>query len=701
MARKLLVALCAVLCTQTALLADGPDIEGINKAAGGALVRVMYHLQYADGETPSDMPGAGEALDEERRLVRPGYLLSGEVVLTEDLMIEDRFILSIEVEAGGGSYSAVPDMFSLTNRGLFLRLSSPVENAQPLKFAPEAEGPIFLVSAKTENGRRIISARPAGGPPALDETGRKVAFFKDTGLLVAADGTPVGVAMAKSLPKDGAWRGSPLDWPTIDAAEYGLAAETIRRAAAAGLVQIKVGFRARATRRYRQNRGGEGGPSEAETVGLLVEPGKILVFGELSRYLTARIETLSASVGESTVDLEIQGALKRYGAFLTTYDGELPGTAVLPLAEIDPADGIEHLFVTAHLDYDHYARREHFNRARLVDTKPGFRDFSWPRTTSDSLDNFLFTLRGGLLLVPLTIREPLQLDSYHNRESEVMMPAARLAAMLQDADKNIDSGFRPLSEEDSKRIAWLGVETQSLDVNLARAKNASIETKSGEIGAMISHVFEGSPADTAGVEPGDILLRFYLAGQAKPVDVTLPETRPIDFRWAELDRVPDMYFERLPRPWLPRDNELTRFLTEIGVGTTVTAVFISNGEKRSVDFTLEYSPPDFTTAARYENTQLGLTVKNLTYEVRRYFQMDESEPGVILADIEAGSIASVRGLKPCEIVTAVDSAPVGNVGDFEEALAAGGEVSLTVKRLSQSRVVQVAVEAPAGDDEGQ
>jgi S1-C subfamily serine protease len=82
----------------------------------------------------------------------------------------------------------------------------------------------------------------------------------------------------------------------------------------------------------------------------------------------------------------------------------------------------------------------------------------------------------------------------------------------------------------------------------------------------------------------------------------------------------------------------------------------------------------------------------MTYEVRRYFQSAADDPGVVVGAVETGSRAAVAGLKPYEIITAVNGAPVRSAEGFEEAVAAGGEVSLTVKRMFQSRVVQVVME---------
>jgi S1-C subfamily serine protease len=86
-------------------------------------------------------------------------------------------------------------------------------------------------------------------------------------------------------------------------------------------------------------------------------------------------------------------------------------------------------------------------------------------------------------------------------------------------------------------------------------------------------------------------------------------------------------------------------------------------------------------------------VRNLTYEVRRYFQKAPGEGGVIVSKIEPGSKAAVSGIKPYEIITHVNDQPVGNVKDFEKLIAGQGELRLSVKRMTKGRVVKIKMGA--------
>jgi S1-C subfamily serine protease len=90
---------------------------------------------------------------------------------------------------------------------------------------------------------------------------------------------------------------------------------------------------------------------------------------------------------------------------------------------------------------------------------------------------------------------------------------------------------------------------------------------------------------------------------------------------------------------------------------------------------------------------LGLTVRNLTYEVRRYFQRSAADPGVIVSKVEPGSKASVSGIKPYEIVTQVNDVPIQSVKEFETLIQDKEELRLSVLRMTLERQVRVKMEA--------
>jgi len=91
---------------------------------------------------------------------------------------------------------------------------------------------------------------------------------------------------------------------------------------------------------------------------------------------------------------------------------------------------------------------------------------------------------------------------------------------------------------------------------------------------------------------------------------------------------------------------------------------------------------------------MGLTLRDLTYEVRRYFQRKDDEPGVIISKIEQGSKASTSGLKPYEIITHVNDQPVRTVKEFQKLTDNQTELRLSVKRMAKGRQVKIILPPP-------
>jgi len=90
-----------------------------------------------------------------------------------------------------------------------------------------------------------------------------------------------------------------------------------------------------------------------------------------------------------------------------------------------------------------------------------------------------------------------------------------------------------------------------------------------------------------------------------------------------------------------------------------------------------------------------VTVRDLTYEVRRYFQREATDPGVIVSKIEPGSRASVAGVRPYEIITHVNDKPVMTAKDFELLTKDQKELRLSVKRMLRGRVIKLSLDGAA------
>jgi len=186
---------------------------------------------------------------------------------------------------------------------------------------------------------------------------------------------------------------------------------------------------------------------------------------------------------------------------------------------------------------------------------------------------------------------------------------------------------------DETEDAWLGVLTQPLTDDFAEYWGID---QAG--GVIVSTVVAGSPAERAGLESGDIIVRFN-----------------------------DIRVE----PRLDREVRLfTKLVRETGVGARVPIRLLRDGERLDVEVELDARPIPAREADEYEDKTLGLTLRELTTDVRIVLSLPDEVQGVIIRRIRSGSIAHLAGMRPGIIIMNLGDRPVTNLEDFKAAVQA-------------------------------
>jgi S1-C subfamily serine protease len=97
----------------------------------------------------------------------------------------------------------------------------------------------------------------------------------------------------------------------------------------------------------------------------------------------------------------------------------------------------------------------------------------------------------------------------------------------------------------------------------------------------------------------------------------------------------------------------------------------------------------------------GFRGDNLTADEQRYFGI---EAGVIVRDLWDGSVAEERGLRPGDVITTINDAPVVALDDLASAIDAAGDGPLTLvtrwRRTTRTVTLSGDTTAPATDDGG-
>lgn len=201
--------------------------------------------------------------------------------------------------------------------------------------------------------------------------------------------------------------------------------------------------------------------------------------------------------------------------------------------------------------------------------------------------------------------------------------------------------------------AWLGVFTQPLTDDFAAYWSLEVAG-----GLIVSTVVPGSPAAAVGLQQGDIIVKF----DGTPV-VAKQDRDVIGF---------------------------TKLVRDAGAGKEVVMRILRDGSPQDITVTLGSRPPTSQDAEELEDETLGLTVRELTQDVRIRLNLSEEVQGVIVRAVKSGSTAQAARMRPGVIVMGLGDFPVQNLAEYEAAL----------EKLRELKPAEVAVFARLGSETG-
>jgi serine protease Do len=190
---------------------------------------------------------------------------------------------------------------------------------------------------------------------------------------------------------------------------------------------------------------------------------------------------------------------------------------------------------------------------------------------------------------------------------------------------------------------WLGVSIQDLTPELADYYGL----KDGK-GALVGEVFEGDPADKAGIKAKDVIIA-------------------VDGKKIEDSR------------------DLSRTVAEVPVGDEVTIKVLRQGKERTFRVKIVKRTDEKETLAMKgprEETDLGMTVSPLTPQLARQFNLSETE-GVVVVEVEKGGPADEAEVQEGDLILEIDRRPVTTLEDYHDLtkkVKEGETVSLLVRR---------------------
>ena len=218
-----------------------------------------------------------------------------------------------------------------------------------------------------------------------------------------------------------------------------------------------------------------------------------------------------------------------------------------------------------------------------------------------------------------------------------------------------------LAEFGTTRRGWLGVFIQEVTPDIA--DSLGLDSAGG---ALVSSVNEKSPADDAGLEPGDVITSF----DGKMID---------------------------------KMRDLPRIVAETDIGATVDVELMRGGKMMTVQVTIgELEKAELVGLVGEEEAKgdvesfdrLGFSVDNLTPELAAELGLDSEAKGVVVTEVVEGGPAFAKGLEVGNIVKRFGQRRVESAADLAKSVAdtldAGrAGVLLLVENDGRERFIQI------------
>lgn len=220
-------------------------------------------------------------------------------------------------------------------------------------------------------------------------------------------------------------------------------------------------------------------------------------------------------------------------------------------------------------------------------------------------------------------------------------------AIFSKSGGNIGIGFaipvnmahsimQQLIEHGEVKRGRLGAQAQDLTPQLAQAFNIPFRR-----GAVVSHVDKDSPADRAGLQPGDVVI----------------ELNDKSIRNADM---------------------LRNAMGLLRIGQTVQMNVLR--DKKVISLTAKVAEPDITdetiAGEKLHRHLAGTELQNIQPDSKLYGRVE----GVIIASVEPGSPAAQTGLRRGDIITSASRKNIKSVKELQTAIKSSNSLLLNIRR---------------------
>lgn len=202
---------------------------------------------------------------------------------------------------------------------------------------------------------------------------------------------------------------------------------------------------------------------------------------------------------------------------------------------------------------------------------------------------------------------------------------------------------------------WLGISVQDVTEDIAR--NLNLKNRGG---ALVSDVFKDDPADKAGIKVGDIITEI----NDRPIKDT---------------------------------HELLLVIAGLQVADKANIKVLRDGKSMTVQVKVGERKEDAELASEGQtdkgDAHFGITAQDITAEMAK--QLRIAREGVIVANVEPGSVAEDVGIQQRDIIAQVNRVKIKSMKDYNREITKAAQqksVTLLIKRGRSSFFVAMRTE---------
>jgi serine protease Do len=230
--------------------------------------------------------------------------------------------------------------------------------------------------------------------------------------------------------------------------------------------------------------------------------------------------------------------------------------------------------------------------------------------------------------------------------------------------KTVSAVVSQLQQFGEIRRGWLGVKIQQVTDEIAESLNLKPAR-----GALVAGIDDKGPAKPAGIEAGDVIVKF------------------------DGKDIKDM-------------RDLPRIVADTPVGRDVEVIIVRKGkeEKKTVKLgrledndkpqpaSVKSAPPEQKSVVQ---KSLGLQLAGMSDELRKKYKIKDSIKGVVITGIEASSAAADKRLAPGSTIVAIEQEQVAAPADVQKKVdslkKAGKKTALLLVATAEGDMLFVAL----------